>query len=401
MGAPGGTGHEEECLGEAAENDDLRRKYLDNLRSLERDEQVLRGREQELRRLVGKLCLAAQGQSPRLDAALRKLRDAVRGEVDSDQLEALGGDVAASVRELDIGTATLSKIDPQAATGSRGIIASGATTREARVLPGEAILGDERIRAVLARLLTELRPDQRLAEAVVIIDRELSISMTQEQLPRLIERVGGLLVQRIHGLERAREELQLLLDQMLGQLDLLSRFVSGHDLDESGRRSSSETLNTQISGEVLALGSAVDTGTDLATVRRQLRARLDSISRHLQEYHAREDERSRQARERTDQMRARMEELERETRNLHASLADEKRQYDEEVARVRRRLFDACAERDALLLVVNAALARRRAVQAVYEAGDDDKYQQAEAEKRAAGDAFVAALDEYERTVAK
>ncbi|HYP79049.1 MAG TPA: hypothetical protein VEQ17_02070, partial [Steroidobacteraceae bacterium] len=255
-------------MGEAAENDDWRRKYLDNLRSLERDEQVLRGREQELRRLVGKLCLAAQGQSPRLDAALRKLRDAVRGEVVADQLESLGADVAASVRELDIGTATLSKIDPQAATGSRGIIASGATTREARALPGEAILGDERIRAVLARLLTELRPDQRLAEAVVIIDRELSISMTQEQLPRLIERVGGLLVQRIHGLERAREELQLLLDQMLGQLDLLSRFVSGHDLDESGRRSSSETLNTQISGEVLALGSAVDTGTDLATVRR-------------------------------------------------------------------------------------------------------------------------------------
>jgi len=132
-------------------------------------------------------------------------------------------------------------------------------------------------------------------------------------------------VQRIHGLERAREELQLLLDQMLGQLDLLSRFMSGHDLDESGRRSSSETLNTQITGEVMALGSAVDSGTDLATVRRQLRMRLDSISRHLQDFHAREEERSRQSRERTDQMRGRMEELERETRSLHASLADEKR----------------------------------------------------------------------------
>jgi len=312
-------------LGEPAENEDWRRKYLDNLRSLERDEQVLRGREQELRRLVGRLCLAAQGQSPRLDAALKKLRNAVRSEVDTDQLENLGEDITASVREMDIGTATLAKIDPQSVTGSSPGLASGASTREARALPGEAILGDERIRAVLARLLTELRPDQRLAEAVVIIDRELSLSMTQEQLPKIIERVGGLLVQRIHGLERAREELQLLLDQMLGQLDLLSRFMSGHDLDESGRRSSSETLNTQITGEVMALGSAVDSGTDLATVRRQLRMRLDSISRHLQDFHAREEERSRQSRERTDQMRGRMEELERETRNLHASLADEKR----------------------------------------------------------------------------
>ena len=316
-------------MGEAAENDGWRRKYLDNLRSLERDEQVLRGREQELRRLVGRLCLAAMGQSPRLDAALKKLKNAVRSEVESDQLETLGEDITASVREMDIGTATLTKIDPQAAapgaTGSQGLIASDATTREAHALPGDAILGDERIRAVLARLLTELRPDHRLAEAIAIIDRELAVSMTQEQLPKLIERVGGLLVQRIHGLERAREELQVLLDQMLGQLDLLSRFVSGHDLDESDRRSSSETLNSQITGEVMALGSAVDNGTDLAVIRRQLRLRLDSISRHLQDFHAREEDRSRQARERTDQMRGRMEELEREARNLHASLADEKR----------------------------------------------------------------------------
>jgi len=350
----------DECLAEAAENEQWRRKYLDNLRELERDEQILRGREQQLRWLVGRLCLAAQGQSPKLDAALQKLKNAVRKEVDAGELEAMGNEITTSVRELDVGTSTLSKIDPLSTTQGGTAKTAGAsqqntaaTTRNARALgadsksatgenkffsddsagasgaraalPGEAILGDERIRAVLARLLTELRSDPRLSEAVTAVDRELSISMTQEQLPKLIERVGGLLVQRIQGLERAREELQQLLDQMLGQLDGLSRFVAGHDLDETERRASTETLNTQISGEVSALGSTLDTGTDLTSIRRQLRQRLDSIGRHLQEYRTREEERSRQARERTDQMRGRMEELEREARSLHASLADEKR----------------------------------------------------------------------------
>jgi diguanylate cyclase len=141
----------------------------------------------------------------------------------------------------------------------------------------------------------------------------------------MIERIGGLLVQRIHGLERAREELQQLLDQMVAQLDTLSRFVAGHDLDQTERRASNDTLNTQITGEMRALGDTVDGGADLVTIRRQLRSRLDSIGRHLHEFREREEERARQTRERTDQMRSRMEELEREARKLHASLADEKR----------------------------------------------------------------------------
>jgi diguanylate cyclase len=178
---------------------------------------------------------------------------------------------------------------------------------------------------VLTRLLGELRREPKLAAGVAEIDRELGVSLTLEQLPQLLERMGGLVVQRIHGLESAREELQQLLDQMVAQLELLSRYVAGHDLEQSEREASNEALNTQISGEMHELGSAMDTGPDLTTLRRHLRTRMDSIGRHLQDYRDREQERSRQARDRTDQMRGRMEELEHEARKLHASLVDEKR----------------------------------------------------------------------------
>lgn len=305
-------------MADAAHNDDRLRKYQESLRSLERDERLLRAREQVLRWLVGRLCLAANGQSPRLDAALAKLKSAVvKGQVEVDQLEVMGNEIASAVREMDIGTSTLTKADTAAA--------AAGVKADASVPPGEAVLGDERVRAVLSRLLSELRCEPRLAEAVAEVDRELAVSLTREQLPRMIERIGGLLVQRIHGLERAREELQQLLDQMVAQLDALSRFVAGHDLDQTDRKSSNDTLNTQITGEMKALGDTVEAAADLGTIRRQLRSRLDSIGRHLQEFREREEERARQARERTDQMRARMEELEREARKLHASLADEKR----------------------------------------------------------------------------
>jgi diguanylate cyclase len=306
----------------APQHEERLRKLQESVRGLEREERLLRAREQVLRWLVGRLCLAANGQSTRLDAALGKLKAAVvRGESDAEQLETMGNEIASAVRELDIGTATLTKIDPSAS----GNVRAGGQTAVGNGLPGQAIVGDERVRSVLTRLLAELRGEPKLAEGVAAIDRELAVALSNEQLPQIIERVGGLLVQRIQGLERAREELQQLLDQMVSQLDLLSRFVAGHDLDQTERKASNDTLNTQITGEMQALGLTVDTGTDLGVIRRQLRTRLDSISRHLQEFREREEERARQARERTDQMRGRMEELEKEARKLHASLADEKR----------------------------------------------------------------------------
>jgi diguanylate cyclase len=303
-------------------NEERLRKYEESLRSLERDEKMLRGREQVLRWLVGRLCLAAQGQSTSLDTALGRLRNAVRGEVEAAQLELLGNEIAGAIRQLDMGTATLTGMKPVVPES----IASKPEVEEPKaVQPGQAVLGDERVRLVLARLLGELRREPKLAKSVAELDRELGISLAQEQLAPVIERLGGLVVQRIQGLERAREELQQMLDQMVAQLEMLSRYVAGHDLEQTERQASHDALNSQITVEMSDLGTAVEAGTDLGTLRRHLRTRMDSIGRHLHDFREREQERAKQARDRTDQMRGRMEELEKEAHKLHASLADEKR----------------------------------------------------------------------------
>jgi diguanylate cyclase len=301
-----------------AQNEERLRKYQESLRILERDEKLLRAREQVLNKLIGRLCLAAQGQSAGLDGALARLKNAVRGEAEITHLESMGSEIASAVRELDMGSATLTGIK----SGSVAANDPGAT-RGASL--GQVLPGDERVRSILARLLSELRREPKLQAGVAEIDRELSNSLKPEQLPAILERIGGLVLQRIQGLERARVELQQLLDQMMAQLELLSRYVAGQDLEQTERQASNEALNTQISGEMQALGAVVDVGSDISLLRKQLRSRMDSIGQHLQDFRAREQERATQARERTDQMRGRMEELEREARKLNASLADEKR----------------------------------------------------------------------------
>jgi hypothetical protein len=140
--------------------------------------------------------------------------------VDAAQLETLGNGIASAIRELDMGTATLTGMKSGAAAANKAEAAGTAqqaapesdpspnpsAAAGARApLPGQAVLGDERVRSVLTRLLGELRREPKLSGAVAEIDRELGVSLTAEQLPQVIERVGGLIVQRIQGLERTRE----------------------------------------------------------------------------------------------------------------------------------------------------------------------------------------------------
>ncbi len=322
----------------AVETEDWRRRYLDSLRDMERDERQFRDQQQTLYKLVGKLCLAAQGQSPRLDQELKRLKESVRREVAPAELEPLGQAIADAVLEIDQAGGKSAKAakpemveKPDVTAKSESVVVklvespSRASSADPAAQKVFEVFGEDRIRGLLSRLLSELRQETKLVPEVEIIHRELAVALTPQQLPDVIERIGALVMQRMQGLERMRQELEQLLAQLASQLESLTRYVEGSAREESQRNSSSETLNLQITGEMQALGDTVDAGTDLAVIRRQLRQRLDSIGQHLLDYRDREEARTRQARARTEQMRGRMDEMESEARKLQARLTDERR----------------------------------------------------------------------------
>jgi diguanylate cyclase len=307
----------------AAQQEDWRRKYFDSIAAIEDEARQYQARQHILYRLVTRLCVAAQGQAPRIDAELKRLRDAVRREAEVEELEPLGEALAAAVRELEgkAGQTAAAPVAPEAPVACEQPVAPTASPEQC--WPAGS---SEQLCEVLRKLLGEVRQDRELAVDIGALDAWISGSLTSEQLPAVIEKVGDLLIQRIRNLEKARHALTLLLDQMVGQLDALNGYVKGHSEEESRRNLSSDTLNLQITGEVRAIGESVDKSGDLAQLRRQLSERMQSISRHLQSFRDREQEHARQSRERAARMSARMEEMEGEARALQARLSDEQRQ---------------------------------------------------------------------------
>lgn len=289
-----------------ASTDDWRNKYLDSMRTLESEEQRFRATEAILKRLAGRLCIACLGLSSRLDQEVKKLQGILRREdVKADELEKLFAPLADAVISLD-----------EKSTAS----AAAQTVIVKEAASSMPVTNDAQIRAALAALLVELKRDASLAKAAQTLDDQLAEPLTVERLSPMLVSLTEMVAQRIQRIERAREEAEALLAQMVTQLDEISRFVADHHQNQHQARASSDSLNAQLTGEFKAISDSVEAGSDLQQIRSQVRQRLDTIGRHLQEFRQREEQRAEAMHARNEQMQKRVAELEAEAQKLQTQL---------------------------------------------------------------------------------
>jgi diguanylate cyclase len=280
---------------------------------LEKEQQQFRAVETALKRLVGRLCIASLGQSPRLDDEIKKLQTAMRRDLAGDELDKITSALTDAINVLDQRAAP-----PSAAPAAAPVAAPS-------VAPSNELVGDERIRAALAALLSELRRDPSLILHVDALDAKLGAAMTREQLPDVLSSFAEIVARRIHAIERAKQEIEALLSHMVGKLDEIGQFVFAQTQNQTQSLASSETLNSQLAGEMRAMGESVDAAADVQQIRAQVRRRLESIDKHLQEFRQRESERANEMRARAERMQARVAELEAEAGRLHNQLKDEQK----------------------------------------------------------------------------
>lgn len=312
-----------------ADTQDWRKKYFESLGSLESEQQKFKSMETVLKRMAGRLCIASLGQSPRLDEEVKKLQAVIRREATNEELEKITTALTDAIGALDNST---NKVADQASLAmsltvrqEASAVLQTASNSLAVQQPADTIVGDERVRSILAALLAELRRDPDLLDQVDALDSKLATAITRDRLPDFLASVTEVVGQRIERIERAKQELQTLLSQMVGKLDEVSQFVADQNQNQTQSLASSETLNTHLVGEMKAMGETVESAADLQQIRTQVRRRLDSIERHLQDFRQREATQASAIRTRNEQMGARVAALEAEAKRLHDQLKDEQR----------------------------------------------------------------------------
>ncbi|MGC3979743.1 MAG: diguanylate cyclase [Steroidobacteraceae bacterium] len=291
--------------------EDWRTKYFNSLRSLESEEQQFRAMEAILKRVMGRLCIASLRQSPQLDAEIRKLQSAIRGETTSTQLEQLLPALTEAIHALD------------GATSETGILTQ--TNVALKGIAPSIIAKDEQVRAILSAMASKLKRDAELLEPVAALDTQLSTPMTTEQLPEVLASLAELFSQRLQRIERSKREMETLLNQMADKLDDISHHIADQNQDQTRQFASSESLNLQLIDDMKAMGESADSATELVQIRMQVRRRIDSIGKYLQEYKEQEAIRAGAMRVRNEQMQARVAQLEAEARKLQTQLEQEQK----------------------------------------------------------------------------
>ena len=316
---------------------DMRQKYMDAIAQLEAGEAKWAQLESTLRRLVGRLCLAARGRAEPLDAELRKVSDLIRGRGGNiSDLEATLEPLTRAIAGLDEGAME----STGATTTSRALSLGGyvpqaplETTITSRRIeptipppPPQGIdLEDEesKVRALIEAVLDRLSLLPELRPALSDLVRRSKESITAEEFAEGLERVARLITDQRTNLVRERKEVEDLLQQMDSRLAEIAGYLASDSADQKSAQASTQQFDLMLTNEVRSLTDEMQSAQDLGSLRSRVQGRLEIITNHLQDYRLRESARVAAQLDRTQRMRVRVTALEQEIHGLHKSLQEE------------------------------------------------------------------------------
>ncbi len=231
------------------------------------------------RRLIGRLCIAAGGLHPELDAELGRITKAVRQPCEAATLKAL----------------------------------TDALSRVVKLLPeqNEAAAAAAALTALLKRIEFSGALEERAAQLRERTTQASPLAVADDLKDLLVEQQG------VHHRETA--EAQGMLLKVTARLDEMSAYLRTAADDRRQAEDSGRTLDTRLRDEMRTLSERSRSAQALEELQQQVQQRLEQLDAHLQAYRMREQSRWLEQQRRSDALVRRIDELEAATNTLRTS----------------------------------------------------------------------------------
>jgi diguanylate cyclase len=276
--------------------DDWKARYRKEARDWERTDQLLR-------RLVSRLVIAAEGQSPELDRALEQVQQHTR----DGQWSALEQDLDVLVRQIQ----RMDSVTPGVPIEPE---------EPASAVASDTTAGSREVREALLAIVDEMSASQPGQGGFETLRESLQAeprSNWHRQLDRLIAEIRGL-IQRISSEKLALEQLMQEVSQELGGItQVLGEEFSGL---QQGREQS-QKLQTLMRDGVESIQSHIESESDIAALKARVSRSLEGIRSGISEFIKKDDERYSSAENRNAELRERIQKMEEETEQLRSKLS--------------------------------------------------------------------------------
>jgi diguanylate cyclase len=287
---------------------DWKQKYRDSLREMENEEKRWRQIEQALRRLIGRLCAAGMGVDLQLDDELAALAAANRRNADAAELERLAESLTMAVRAVDAVSPVPTIVLPPVAVPAPPAAAArwnSTCTAAAKILQSlRSLHANDAVALDLIAKLTRIKTD---AELAAVLDKTADLVHT-------------------HGATLALdcEQAAAVLTAVTTRLEEVSGFLAESGMDARSRFEDTASVNDSVISQVQELTAAVNSATELGVLQTLVNARLETVTKQVQAFRSREENRQLELTGRAERMVARIADLERETQDLNSKLSSEK-----------------------------------------------------------------------------
>ncbi|MCG5515950.1 GGDEF domain-containing protein [Ectothiorhodospira sp. 9100] len=273
--------------------DEVRRRCLDTIRELEQALDDQAALEASLRRLLNRLCMAAEGACPHLDPILNRL------QVDVSSQETL------TPAQLEAYLSELSDWLHDRGRGAHHPAAHGHS--------GDAA----EIRSLGLQLLMELASLPRLQDAMDRLRQELHVSERVPPWSEWVSRVAQAVHQCLSDLHNQREEMEDFLQDITRELASFDDYLAGQGDHLRDSQRNRETFRDHLAQEMSLLNSGLsDRDLELGHLKELVRGRIRAIGQHMETYRGQEALRDQEARLETERLRQRVADLERQSAQL-------------------------------------------------------------------------------------
>ncbi len=268
---------------------------------MDAEEKRWRQIERALRRLVGRLCAAGMGVDPQLDDELVALAAANRRNAAAEELERLAASLTNAVVAVDA-------VSPVGAAPS-------TAQRRVRWESTCAAVG-----GVLQRL-KEADPEDSIAQQLLA---KLPQAASDTELAAIVAQAADLIQERAESFAREQLKSAAVLSQVTERLEEMAGYLT--ETGDAARTGFDDTasVNDTVMSQVRELSAELDRATELSVLQSLVSSRLETVTRQVLDFRAREEKRLQEQVGRTERMYARIADLEREARELHRKLDREK-----------------------------------------------------------------------------
>ncbi|WP_407275878.1 diguanylate cyclase [Halothiobacillus sp. DCM-1] len=285
---------------------DYRARYEQLLSEFSALETTEQRQQQLLRALLGRVLFAIDKAYPNLASKAQALRDLMRQTGDAPlPLDKLQPGIEALTEAIRLEEARNLTPDPheQAVTEDPEARTEKAAVREFLPLLLERIAFTDLMEARRAKLLE-----------IINDPRDTTLNSI------LIDRAACLINEMRRALENEKSELAEFLQQLTDALREIDQHTQLNLGDIQNQRAAHDALNKAVTAQVTDIDQTVDKATDLAELKKAVRARIARISEHIDRFRQTEEARMTEVEEENEAMRARIQKLEQSRASLQEQL---------------------------------------------------------------------------------